>query len=350
MWCCLNGNKYPPNYLHFVWGFFRTMEVAGKSDTRVSQVDKRPICQLCIEGGNAITAETYCSVCDEHLCATCSDSHRRSKASRNHKLLDSGTVRPNTPDECLDNSSEYCGEHPKELVKYFCQHHNSLHCEDCVVFNKSKNDNCDIRKITDIAKGYKSSKDFEQLQAATFTLIQDASERKDIIKQMSTTIKHYAERSKEAVGESTENLIKVLIRGAKEMTADISSTSHNLQTRLTSFQQQCDGTDSEAQQIANDFKKNENNDVMLFISSHKARHKMNVLSQRLQDVAEESNQIPLSKFEVNTTMQDILKSNPIGVYRETDLSVYACMQRDQSATSKGKLLPSVLFIYFATSL
>jgi len=61
-------------------------EVPGQFP-RIPDTDA-PHCQLCIEDGECVRAEAYCTIDKEFLCAGCSNAHRRSKTTRNHPLLD----------------------------------------------------------------------------------------------------------------------------------------------------------------------------------------------------------------------------------------------------------------------
>ena len=105
-----------------------SMEVPGKTPPQIAQH-----CDLCAEGDENISAETYCPVCDEYLCTPCATSHQRSRSSRNHKLVDKGSMPRKRSEKGQENVSEYCKDHPRELVKYYCPTHGDLLCGDCIV-------------------------------------------------------------------------------------------------------------------------------------------------------------------------------------------------------------------------
>jgi len=79
---------------------FQQMEVGGKRSSKAGA----PFCQPCTGAGDSVTAVKLCSVCREWLCITCSEYHRRFKATRTHTLLDKDVVAESTQEENQENS------------------------------------------------------------------------------------------------------------------------------------------------------------------------------------------------------------------------------------------------------
>ena len=86
-----------------------------ESSPPVSDQDA-PYCQMCIEGGDSIAAEAYCTVCKEFQCLMCSNMHRRSRGTRTHHMLDKESMPTKIADQDHksrhNNLSVFCEEHP----------------------------------------------------------------------------------------------------------------------------------------------------------------------------------------------------------------------------------------------
>jgi len=63
---------------------------------------------------------------------------------------------------------------------------------------------------------------------------------------------------------------------------------------------------------------NENNNVLLFISAHRAKKRANAIPDKLCQIEEEVNNIPAYEFTSNSKFEAALKrSNCIGIYRSS---------------------------------
>jgi len=319
------------------------MEVYGKVREPTPSIEEAHVCQLCIEGGDGIAAETYCRVCKEFLCSTCSNVHRRSKASRSHELIDKDDVGTETPEQCKER--EYCEEHPKELLKYFCKEHKSLHCGDCIVLKKHL---CDMLKISDVANGYKSSDGYKQLQTWNNSRIVSARQIQENINKMTVNTKQAEKLSKEVVMMHRDKMIKELNERAGELTAQITSESLHVQSSLIKLGHICENVESDARELAITLEENANNDVLLFITSHrshKSEDDLCSLPKTLVDVEDECKQVPAYEFEVNYTIEEVLRSTScIGLYRQTGAELPPCISTDECNTNAGKLSIIILLV------
>ena len=64
------------------------MEVGSREHSDCKDFDTTVSCDPCLVGNEIKPADSYCSTCYEFLCGNCSKSHRNSRASRWHSLLD----------------------------------------------------------------------------------------------------------------------------------------------------------------------------------------------------------------------------------------------------------------------
>lgn len=112
-------------------------------------------CQPCEQNSARLPAFGYCLDCDEHLCTSCFNSHKKAKPCRNHTLLSKDvmpkSIRLNSTflDQGQEDSlTKTCPKHNKEVIKFVCQQHNVLLCPVCGMLEHRS---CEIKYIPDIA-------------------------------------------------------------------------------------------------------------------------------------------------------------------------------------------------------
>ncbi|XP_045202616.2 uncharacterized protein LOC123556085 [Mercenaria mercenaria] len=94
------------------------------------------LCQPCSKKDLQITADVYCSECDEFQCNECSKAHTVYAFMNNHKLV-------NTTEMKLISSSfdmkgmDNCAQHG-ELLNFFCEDENQLCCSTCAIADHRK--------------------------------------------------------------------------------------------------------------------------------------------------------------------------------------------------------------------
>ena len=109
-----------------------------------------PICQNCNEGENAVST---CSDCAIFLCDFCEKSHRRSKATTQHKVCSLDEMRKGTEvPSILPEKVEMCPTHPTKPLELYCKCEEVLICRDCIIKNHKDHD-YDV--ISDVVEGEK---------------------------------------------------------------------------------------------------------------------------------------------------------------------------------------------------
>ena len=109
-----------------------------------------PFCQNCDEG-DAISS---CSECAIFLCDFCEKSHRRSKATRQHKVCSLDEIRKGVGKvpSILPEKVEMCPTHPTKPLELYCKCEEVLICRDCII-RKHKDHDFDV--ISDVVDGEK---------------------------------------------------------------------------------------------------------------------------------------------------------------------------------------------------
>ncbi|XP_053407735.1 uncharacterized protein LOC123547507 [Mercenaria mercenaria] len=137
------------------------MAVSGKKAPAVSTgsgEDFEIFCQPCDLDDIRLPAFGYCTNCEEHLCESCFNHHKKPKPLRHHILLDKQNM-PQTqqiPSKSThagqpDDLTTPCTEHKREIIKFYCHDHKVLLCTVCVTLGHSLT-SCHVNYIPDISK------------------------------------------------------------------------------------------------------------------------------------------------------------------------------------------------------
>jgi len=309
------------------------------------------ICQICIEDGECIAAESYCTVCNEFHCSACSNVHRRSRGTRQHQLLDRDdmSTRPieHASEQVQENTSEFCEDHPNGLIKYFCPQHKTLHCGDCVVL---KTHPCQLEVISTVAEGFVDSEAYRNIKSSINQFKEDVFKTKDDMVTLSSCVDNAEKEDIAKVIEFENQVTKSLQEHVKKLTSQIASTHQDLQFKLAALLERTSKAKMEATRLNDAIKHNENN-TMLFISSYRSLMKVAGVEDRVKKIVEEQKKVPKYAFVQNNDTEAKLASPTwIGEYRKVQSDVI----KDETNMKPGKIIihckqvlgmPCVLFCY-----
>ncbi|XP_052817948.1 uncharacterized protein LOC128243967 [Mya arenaria] len=94
-------------------------------------VDRVKLCDPCFEEGTEFLAAKFCVECEENLCETCVQHHRKAKPCKNHELVDTGAEVQGSKEKERKADVFNCTIHQEELTHY-CEKHGKLCCFKCV--------------------------------------------------------------------------------------------------------------------------------------------------------------------------------------------------------------------------
>ncbi|XP_060603201.1 uncharacterized protein LOC132756212 [Ruditapes philippinarum] len=161
-------------------------------------------CEPCLTTGQHIEAHGFCVTCQEYLCKTCHDVHRKTKVLRNHHMLqrndfDKIKTKRKSNNEC----TEMCQVHKKEIIKFYCPSHHALGCTDCITLGHRT---CKVdyipEKCVDVADG----KEFDDVMQKLGEKLKEASE-----------ISKKAKGSRSNTNDYNEEIIKAITDFRKEI-------------------------------------------------------------------------------------------------------------------------------------
>ncbi|XP_053384867.1 E3 ubiquitin-protein ligase TRIM33-like [Mercenaria mercenaria] len=141
-------------------------------------------CQPCLTIGQHVGAHGFCVECQEYLCKNCFECHKRTKASRNHQLLDKDNVGKHViTNKDTEECTEKCSVHKKEIIKFFCPTHKALGCNDCVILDHRT---CKIDYIPDKCADIGDSKEHMDIMKK---LKEKMKEAEDVLKKAEVRVK-----------------------------------------------------------------------------------------------------------------------------------------------------------------
>ena len=110
-----------------------------------------PICQHCDDNEKAVSS---CSECSIFLCEFCEKSHKKAKATKEHKICSLDEMRHGTGEvpTILPEKVEMCPTHPTKPLELYCKCEEVLICRDCII-KKHKDHDYDV--ISDVVEGEK---------------------------------------------------------------------------------------------------------------------------------------------------------------------------------------------------
>ncbi|XP_071178763.1 uncharacterized protein [Mytilus edulis] len=125
----------------------------------------KPIpCGPCIEGKVNTKADIWCYNCDEGLCSICSGHHKRSKLSRDHKIIDIKNYKPS-----VQAIRTECDKHGQQLNLY-CPSHLMPCCDQCI--SKSHSKCTGIKSLASVVEKTKIEKSKESVEKEINSILQ----------------------------------------------------------------------------------------------------------------------------------------------------------------------------------
>ncbi|XP_060558090.1 uncharacterized protein LOC132718413 [Ruditapes philippinarum] len=169
-----------------------------------SAEDFNHCCEPCLTTGQHIEAHGFCVTCQEYLCKTCHDVHRKTKVLRNHQILQRNDFdKIQTTRKSNNECTELCQVHKKEIIKFYCPSHHALGCNDCITLGHRT---CKIDYIPEKCEGVADGKEFDDVMQKLGEKLKEASE-----------ISNKAKGSRININDYNEQIIKAITEFRKEI-------------------------------------------------------------------------------------------------------------------------------------
>jgi hypothetical protein len=206
--------------------FSSTLSKGGAEDYDI-------FCEICDRADIRFPAFGYCVNCEEHLCQSCFNTHRRPKPLSHHQLLDKdhmphkqklhgsskSTSSPQTGD-----FTKPCTKHSKEVIKFYCHDHNALICSVCVTLEHTPT-SCHVDYIPDMSGQTSDSTEFKETLKDIDELTNKCSRITSGLKKRVDTSTTYL---KDAIAE-IDNFRKEINKRLDELEKEVKDTATTIQ-------------------------------------------------------------------------------------------------------------------------
>ena len=204
-------------------------------------------CDPCTRIDENVPASKWCVDCEDALCITCLKSHKGSKVSMTHHVIDMEVIST-LPDEVLTTQTK-CSRHPDFIIDIFCNQHHVICCRNCM---SEEHRSCDqVMPLEMESNNAKTSLLFDdisqgmkQVHLTLKTAVQNRRENRDrmkieeknIVRQISafklSVIKRLDELEKSALLEmqtASQDSISQMEREESELEKSVSLIEKHLQ-------------------------------------------------------------------------------------------------------------------------
>ena len=101
----------------------------------------------CENGLDDNPAASKCLDCDCYLCKNCTDTHKKQKMSRNHKVVLIAEIKSGEVKQL--SQKRYCSEHDGEELKLYCRTCEKAICRDCTIVTHKQHSYTFIKDVAE---------------------------------------------------------------------------------------------------------------------------------------------------------------------------------------------------------
>ena len=189
---------------------FREIYSLMKKVTEPQQVT----CDVC----TVANANGYCKDCNQFLCQSCHDTHKKYGAFTNHQLTSLDEVATSAS-QLIHGKQEKainCSKHD-DLLRIFCETCEELICRDCTIFGNHKNHDC-----TPIKDSYhKHRQVLEASLNSVNKMIDDIVNVLTGFTNMETKIKGQGDMVKQEICVIAEEMIEKIRQSERQLTSEV---------------------------------------------------------------------------------------------------------------------------------
>ncbi|XP_060580570.1 uncharacterized protein LOC132737322 [Ruditapes philippinarum] len=277
------------------------MEVSGRKESSVR------LCQPCQRDGDTVQAEGYCDNCNEFICSSCIKAHRKLATTKYH-VIKSEDEMPRYQTQ-TDPCTELCDVHVNEIVKFYCQEHDSVGCGDCMVLQHTS---CKVQLVSDVSSNYGFNVDLDLIK-----------HRIDNLRKNLVLCKEEIKCSLEAADQIKTEVVKEIKLFSKEMDnyldkmeADLLQKVEEMNDRDVSSQKklqgQCEALSDEMKEFQRKLDQCKYKVNNLFVTSKRVQRSLEKC-QKINETISAKSQINTLNFKVSEGFDTLKKhKTPFG--------------------------------------
>ncbi|XP_060576978.1 uncharacterized protein LOC132734291 [Ruditapes philippinarum] len=276
------------------------MEVSGRKGSS----DIIRSCQPCKGDGDTVQAEAYCENCNEFICPSCIKAHRKLAGTKNH-VIKSKDEMPTVLSIQSAPCTELCDVHKNEIVKFYCQDHESVGCGDCMVLEHTS---CKVQLVSVVSCNYDESDELVRIKHRIDHIMKNLDSCKQEIKcsritagEIKITIVKEIKTFRKEMDNYLDGVEKYHIQEVEKISASDIAKQQKIQGR-------CEALNDEIKQFQNKQEQCKDNINNLFVTSKQILKKL----QRCHEINEEissKSQITTLKFTPSKQLKDLKMQN-----------------------------------------
>ena len=197
----------------------RLVEIVRLLQEQAGRKKVTPTCQNCDDEENAIS---FCSKCAIYLCEFCEKSHKKAKATKEHKICSHDDMSKGTSEvpSVLPENVEMCSTHPTKPLELYCKCEEVLICRDCII-EKHKDHDYDV--ISDVVEEEKKilKKTLPDIQQ----LVDDVENAVTRVQERRKDIKNRKEENVKRLDDAFYSLQVALDKRKQQLSEEISVDS-----------------------------------------------------------------------------------------------------------------------------
>ncbi|XP_060590471.1 uncharacterized protein LOC132745539 [Ruditapes philippinarum] len=294
------------------------MEVSGRKEgddkhSTTNQARKLTVlCQPCKCDGDTREAEAFCETCNEFICSPCLKVHRKLAMTKNHVIKPKNEI-PISREKQKDPCTELCSAHHTEIIKFYCEYHNSVGCGDCMVLNHKT---CSVKLVSDVSDNYDTCEELVQIKKKTETFLRRISSYQgDIVNEIKTadeireTIMNEIHIFRQEINEYLDNTEADLIKRIDQLTSkQVSQLGH--------MQKEFESMETEMRGYQDKISKNSDKINQLFVIAKVSHEKIEAYQISTEKIGPKC-EIEIFDFVKSQELEKVVtEKRPIGVINE----------------------------------
>ncbi|XP_060568982.1 uncharacterized protein LOC132727470 [Ruditapes philippinarum] len=309
------------------------MEVSGKV-TSTLKTNLNLYCITCDTDGLKEPAYGFCQDCQEHLCKSCFQHHRRSKLSRNHVLLDKDampTQQMAVDDVNAEVITDNCTNHRDKPLEFYCNNHKTVACYVCVTLEHKQ---CKVDYIPDVSGNVSGewidlNKKMEDLVKKCENNIMKASAATKQLEQSRGKVVEDIRLLRKEINDRLDQMESMMIKEAEAVVNTANYKLENIQVACEKIAEEV----KRSQSFLNSLKEAKKQNKLFIVMKNVTPRMMTLESEEIQ-IVQDNMTYDTIQFDRNQKLLDRLKNGEkfgtISTYRKSSEDTEICVNYERS--------------------
>ncbi|XP_052765128.1 uncharacterized protein LOC128206591 [Mya arenaria] len=273
------------------------------SDLENGSADDTVYCKPCEDEGEHVKAVGFCQTCEEYMCDPCIKAHKKFKVTKNHIMLYEDKMPFSDPPikQSDIGKTEYCQEHAKEMIKFYCPIHEDIGCGDCVLLEHRS---CKVDYIADVAKDFVIGNKLEpSIKRAEDLLSAYRSNAGEILDDVENQFKDEIDRMR----KFREEINNYLDQREEELLNNLQKAKNDDENVLNSLRTDCESAKIELEAMRTKLSSGDLSVNQQYVAARRAQKKLRAIHEEMEKIADRI-KARQYRFTKNADMEHLLGS------------------------------------------